>query len=51
MTLKTDLSILDRPEILNYLFHPRKESGMPLPAFAANQEIETDENIRIDIIS
>ncbi|MDA3894529.1 MAG: alpha/beta hydrolase [Desulfobacteraceae bacterium] len=47
MSEKAKLSDLDRPEILNFLFHPRKESGHAVPAFALNQKIETGEGICI----
>jgi len=47
MSKQTDLSGLDRPEILNFLFHPRKESGRDVPAFALNREIDTDKDIHI----
>jgi len=47
MSQKAYLSVLDRPEILNYLFHPRRESGRPAPSFALNQDIETEESIHI----
>ena len=39
MAEKEDRLVLDRPEILNFLFHPRKESGRAVPAFALNQDI------------
>jgi len=42
MYKKADPSVLDRPEILNFLFHPRKESGRTVPAFALNLDIELD---------
>jgi hypothetical protein len=42
MSEKEDFSVLDRPEILNFLFHPRKESGRAVPAFALNRDIEVD---------
>lgn len=47
MSQKEDLLVLDRPEILNFLFHPRKESGRAVPAFALNQDIEVDAGIHI----
>ncbi|MBC2715521.1 MAG: alpha/beta hydrolase [Desulfobacteraceae bacterium] len=47
MSKEADLSVLDRPEILNFLFHPRKESGRPVPSFAIIQDIETDDGIHI----
>ncbi len=47
MSKEKDLFVLDRPEILNFLFHPRKESGRTTPAFALNQDIETDDGIHI----
>jgi len=47
MSPHSDFSALDRPEILNLLFHPRKESGRPVPEYALNREIETDAGIRI----
>lgn len=47
MSKKEDLLVLDRPEILNFLFHPRKESGRTVPAFALNQNIATDDGIHI----
>lgn len=47
MYRKEDLSIMDRPEILNFLFHPRKESGQPPPAYAIDQDIQTEDGIHI----
>ncbi len=47
MFKEADLSVLDRPEILNFLFHPRKESGRPVPDFALNQTIPADDGIHI----
>lgn len=47
MSKKTDLSVLDHPEILMFLFHPRKESGRRIPPFALNKEIETNDGIHI----
>ena len=43
MSKHTEFSDVDRPEILNFLFHPRKESGRGLPAFASEQVIHTDD--------
>ena len=47
MIQQPDFSALDRPEIVNLLFHPRKESGRAVPEFALNREIETDDGTRI----
>ena len=47
MSQQPDYSALDRPEILNFLFHPRKESGRAVPDFAVNREIETENGIHI----
>ncbi len=47
MSQQPDYSVLDRPEILNFLFHPRKESGRAVPEFAVNREIDTGNGIHI----
>ena len=47
MSKKIDLTVLDRPEVLTLLFHPRKESGRTVPAFALTRDIETDDGIHI----
>jgi pimeloyl-ACP methyl ester carboxylesterase len=39
------LSVLDRPEILGLLFHPRKESGHPMPPHALGLDISTRDGI------
>ncbi len=43
MNRPTDLSVLDRPEILSLLFHPRKESGRPMPPQALGLDIATED--------
>lgn len=48
MSQNEDLSVLDRPEILNFLFHPRKESGRAVPAFALNQDIPLKQDSGVD---
>jgi pimeloyl-ACP methyl ester carboxylesterase len=47
MSKKADIFVLDRPEIINFLFHPRKESGRTPPAFAENHDILADNGICI----
>ncbi len=47
MEKKSDLLLLDRPEILNFLFYPRKESGRRLPDYAENFDIITQDGILI----
>jgi uncharacterized protein len=40
-------SILDRPEIINFLFYPRKEAGWHLPDYAMRFDIQTHDGTRI----
>ena len=47
MEKKSDLLLLDRPEILNFLFYPRKETGDSLPDYAKNFDIITQDGILI----
>ena len=47
MTGNTPLSILDRPEILNFLFYPRKDSGWGVPEYAKLFEIKAQDGTRI----
>lgn len=42
-----DVSALDRPEILQFIFHPRTESGRPVPAYAETMNIDTEDGHRI----
>jgi alpha-beta hydrolase superfamily lysophospholipase len=47
MSQQPDFSILDRPEILQFIFHPRKESGRPIPPFAENLTIDTEDGHQV----
>ena len=47
MEKKSDLFLLDRPEILNFLFHPRKETGRSLPDYAKNFDIIAEDGTLI----
>jgi len=47
MTNHFEKNILDRPEILNFLFHPRKESGARMPDYAKNYDIPMPDSIHI----
>jgi len=43
-----DHRVLDRPEILNFLFYPRREGGFPKPAGAAcDVQIPVDEHVTV----
>jgi len=47
MSEKNALSILDRPEITDFLFYPRKESDWTMPDYAKRFDIITHDGIRI----
>lgn len=47
MEKKSAPFILDQPEISNFLFYPRKESGRGLPNYVQRHDIKTDDNILI----
>lgn len=49
MSEQLDFSALDQPEILAFIFHPRRESGRSVPDFASPMEVKTNDGTKIGI--
>jgi pimeloyl-ACP methyl ester carboxylesterase len=48
MTNNKTLSILDRPEIINFLFYPRTEAGWDIPEYITQYDMTTLDGVRIN---